>query len=65
MAKNSFGDALKAKFRPDESVLDNEIDAALAGVALDELYAKDRQGRRRFHRPPAPVNRRATGALCR
>ena len=44
MAKNTFGDELKAKFRVDESALDQEIDAALAGVALDELYAKDREG---------------------
>jgi small subunit ribosomal protein S1 len=44
MAKNSFGDELKAKFRLDESALDSEIDAALAGVQLEELYAKDRQG---------------------
>jgi small subunit ribosomal protein S1 len=44
MAKNTFGDELKAKFRVDESALDSEIDAALAGVQLDELYAKDREG---------------------
>jgi small subunit ribosomal protein S1 len=42
MAKNNFGDEYKAKFRPDESALDKEIDAALAGVPLDDLYAKDR-----------------------
>jgi len=44
MAKNDFGNELKAKFRPDESALDQEIDAALAGVALEDLYAKDREG---------------------
>jgi small subunit ribosomal protein S1 len=44
MAKNTFGDEMKAKFRLDESALDQEIDAALAGVQLDELYAKDREG---------------------
>jgi small subunit ribosomal protein S1 len=44
MAKNDFGNVLKEKFRVDESALDQEIDAALAGVALDELYAKDREG---------------------
>jgi small subunit ribosomal protein S1 len=42
MAKQSFGDEYKAKFRPDESQLDQEIDAALVGVPLDDLYAKDR-----------------------
>ncbi len=42
MAKNNFGDEYKAKFRPDESALDKEIDAALEGVPLDDLYAKDR-----------------------
>jgi small subunit ribosomal protein S1 len=44
MAKNTFGDELKAKFRLDESALDQEIDAALADVPLEELYAKDREG---------------------
>jgi small subunit ribosomal protein S1 len=44
MAKNDFGNVLKEKFRVDESALDQEIDAALAGVALEELYARDREG---------------------
>ena len=44
MAKKTFGDELTAKFRVDESDLDREIDAALAGVELDELYSKDREG---------------------
>src|SRR4051812_30666272 len=42
MAKNSFSDEYKAKFRPDESDLDKEIDAALADVPLEEMYNKDR-----------------------
>src|SRR5437667_833095 len=31
---------LKAKFRPADSDLDREVDEALEGVSLDELYAK-------------------------
>jgi small subunit ribosomal protein S1 len=42
MAKNTFGDEYKEKFRPDESALDAEIDAALADVPLDDLYKQDR-----------------------
>jgi small subunit ribosomal protein S1 len=42
MAKSNFDDEYKAKFRPDESALDQEIEAALADVPLDDLYAKDR-----------------------
>jgi small subunit ribosomal protein S1 len=42
MAKHTFGDEMKAKFRPDEALLDEQVDAALAGVDVDELYAKDR-----------------------
>jgi small subunit ribosomal protein S1 len=41
MAKKNLGDEYKAKFRPDESALDNEIDAALAGLPLDALYEQD------------------------
>ena len=43
MAKNDFGDALKAKFRPEDAALDAELDAALAGVAIDELYEHDKE----------------------
>src|SRR5205085_12192264 len=32
-------DPYKQKFRPDQSALDQEVDAALAGMSLDELYA--------------------------
>jgi small subunit ribosomal protein S1 len=44
MAKKDFGDEYKAKFRPDETALDREVDAALAGVPLDSLYAQDNAG---------------------
>src|SRR5438046_2487507 len=40
MAKQN--DDYKEKFRPDTSALDREIDAALSGVSLDELYGKDK-----------------------
>ncbi len=33
MAKSNFSDELKAKFRVDESALDQEIDAALAACS--------------------------------
>jgi small subunit ribosomal protein S1 len=33
-------DPYKEKFRPDDSALDKQIDAALAGMSIDELYAK-------------------------
>ena len=35
-------DPYKAKFRPDESALDQEVDAALSGVAVDALYGFDK-----------------------
>jgi ribosomal protein S1 len=44
MAKKNIGDEYKAKFRPDETALDREVDAALAGVPLDSLYAQDNAG---------------------
>jgi small subunit ribosomal protein S1 len=44
MAKKNIGDEYKAKFRPDETALDQEVDAALAGVPLDSLYAQDNAG---------------------
>jgi len=43
MAKHTFGDEIKAKFRPEDAALDEAVDAALAGVDVDELYAQDRQ----------------------
>jgi small subunit ribosomal protein S1 len=40
MPKPTHDDALREKFRPDADVaLDREIDAALAGISLDELLA--------------------------
>jgi small subunit ribosomal protein S1 len=44
MTKKNIGDEYKAKFRPDETALDREVDAALAGVPLDSLYAQDNAG---------------------
>jgi small subunit ribosomal protein S1 len=38
----SHDDSYKQKFRPDQSALDKEVDAALAGMSLDELYAYDK-----------------------
>ncbi len=43
MAKHAFGDEMKAKFRPEDEALDQAVDAALAGVDVDELYTKDRE----------------------
>ena len=41
MAKHTFGDEMKAKFRPEDQALDQAVDAALTGVDVDELYTKD------------------------
>src|SRR5438094_912833 len=38
MAKQIKDDKLKEKFRPQDSALDREIEAALQDVSLDELY---------------------------
>ncbi len=35
-------DELKAKFRPDDSALEQEVDAALSGVSMDALYEFDK-----------------------
>ncbi len=43
MPKHTFGDEIKAKFRPEDADLDSAVDAALAGVDVDELYASDRE----------------------
>ncbi|MDQ3624287.1 MAG: S1 RNA-binding domain-containing protein [Verrucomicrobiota bacterium] len=40
MAKNN--DPLKEKFRPDDAALDKEVEDALAGVSLDDLYGFDK-----------------------
>ena len=42
MAKHTFGNEMKEKFRPEDADLDQAVDAALAGVDVDELYAADR-----------------------
>ena len=43
MAKHTFGDEMKAKFRPDEALLDEQVSAALAGVDVDQLLDQDRE----------------------
>src|SRR5688500_407487 len=41
MAKHSKDDAYREKFRPDaDSALDREIDAALGGMSIEDLYDK-------------------------
>ena len=35
-------DEFKQKYRPDQSALDQEVDAALAGLSMDDLYAFDK-----------------------
>jgi len=42
MAKDVNSDQLKEKFRPQDTALEKEIEAALAGVSLDDLYATDK-----------------------
>ena len=42
MPKHTFGDEMKAKFRPEDTLLEEQVDAALAGVDVEELYAHDR-----------------------
>ena len=43
MAKDINTDEYKQKFRPEDSALDREIEAALQGVSLDELYGAGQQ----------------------
>src|SRR4051812_3054070 len=38
MSNDPRSDELKQKFRPDQSALDAELDAALANVSMEELY---------------------------
>jgi hypothetical protein len=38
MAKKHLEEQYKQKFRPDESALDQQVDAALAEVSMDDLY---------------------------
>jgi small subunit ribosomal protein S1 len=42
MAKKIHDDIYKEKFRPDDSALDKQLDQALEGVAMDELYGFDK-----------------------
>ena len=44
MAKDNPSEQYKEKYRPENTALDREIEAALAGVSLDELYATSGQG---------------------
>jgi small subunit ribosomal protein S1 len=52
-------DQYKAKFRPTDSALDREVEAALAGVSLDELY--DSTGAKPQASPGAPGQAGARG----
>ena len=42
MANDPNSDVFKQKFRPDQSALDAEVDAALASLSMDDLYAFDK-----------------------
>lgn len=42
MAKKHLDAEYKAKFRPDDSALDKQVDDALAGVQMDALYGFDK-----------------------
>jgi small subunit ribosomal protein S1 len=42
MSNDLRSDEFKKKFRPDQTALDQEVDAALAGVSMDELYGFDK-----------------------
>lgn len=42
MAEDLKADPFKEKFRPDESALDQELNAALTGVEVDSLYGFDK-----------------------
>ena len=42
MAEDAKVDPFKQKFRPDESALDQELDSALTGVEVDQLYGFDK-----------------------
>ena len=51
MARNRADDAYKEKFRPDaDAKLDAQIDAALGGISIDDLYG--------FNKPQAAGGRR-------
>ncbi len=42
MAKKIHDDVYKEKFRPDDSALDKQLDAELAGVSMEALYSFDK-----------------------
>ncbi|MDB5298162.1 MAG: ribosomal protein [Phycisphaerales bacterium] len=42
MAEEVKADPYKAKFRPDQTAFDQEVEAALTGVAVDDLYGFDK-----------------------
>ena len=42
MSNDPRSDDYKQKFRPDQTALDQEVDAALAGVSMDDLYGFDK-----------------------
>src|SRR5436190_2232313 len=42
MAKKHQDQQFKEKFRPDDSALDKQVDAALADVSMDALYGFDK-----------------------
>jgi small subunit ribosomal protein S1 len=42
MSNDPRSDEYKQKFRPDQTALDQEVDAALAGVSMDDLYGFDK-----------------------
>ncbi len=55
MAEQLNNDPYKAKFRPDEATLNQQVDAALEGVSMDQLYG--------FDKPDAPPPARLRGAV--
>lgn len=42
MPNDPRSDEFKQKFRPDQSALDQEVDAAMAGLSIEDLYAFDK-----------------------
>lgn len=55
MSNDPRSDELKQKFRPDQTALDAEIDAALSGVAMDDLYG--------FNKPQASPHAASPGHI--
>ena len=64
MADEFKADEYKSKFRPDQTALDQEVEAALGGVSLDDLYGFDKpQGdAQQGGEGQAPRRRAARGA---